>query len=152
MSTDFLLKTNRWQPVLQRFLSKIRITKLGCWEWLGSKTTVGYGQIGFNGRTTTTHRFIYEYLYGKIDSKLQLDHLCRNRNCCNPDHLEVVTQQENILRGIGLSALNARKTHCIHGHEFTSQNTYITTSNKRKCRTCHNNESKKHKLKKASKA
>lgn len=66
---------------------------------------------------------------------MTLDHLCRNRLCVNPEHLEVVSRGENVLRGVGVTAENKRKTHCAHGHEFTTENTY-RYGNKRHCRTC----------------
>lgn len=105
----------------------------GCWNWTGGKTPGGYGRIG---RFDYTHRLTYKTLVGRIPDGLQIDHLCRNRACCNPEHLEPVTQRENILRSpVALAAINARKTHCKRGHEFTSANTVIVPRG-RKCRTC----------------
>ena len=105
-----------------------------CWEWQGALAH-GYGRIK-NGETTlAVHRIIYEALIGIIPSGLVLDHLCRNRKCVNPTHLELVSIGENVLRGIGISAMNAKKTHCIKGHEFTEDNIY-SKRGKRECRQC----------------
>ena len=110
----------------------------GCWEWTASKLR-GYGQFGTyrDGRAQThrAHRFAYELLVGPIPDGLTLDHLCRNRGCVYPGHLEPATNAENVLRGEGPTAVHARKTHCIHGHEFTPENTYLWRG-QRKCRAC----------------
>lgn len=81
------------------------------------------------------HRVAFELIRGCIPNGLVLDHLCRNRGCVNPDHLEPVTFRENIMRGVGYTAQQARKTHCRHGHEFTVENTYVWRGG-RICRTC----------------
>ncbi|TDD77726.1 HNH endonuclease [Actinomadura rubrisoli] len=86
-------------------------------------------------KNVVVHRFVYESLVGPIPEGLVLDHLCRVRACCNPAHLEPVTDRVNILRGASITAANARKTHCDHGHEFTSQNTYRHRG-RRLCRAC----------------
>ncbi len=89
-------------------------------------------------RLVNAHRFAYELLVGLIPVGLQIDHLCRNPSCCNPTHMEPVLPTENLRRGFSPSALNARKTHCKHGHEFTEENTYIrpSTSGWRVCKEC----------------
>lgn len=133
-------------PTSHRFWSKVN--KQGsmppqsvapglCWEWIGAKTPGGYGQFWLNPKKVVSHRFAYEQLVGEIPEGLQLDHLCRNRACVNPEHLEPVTQQVNILRGFSIATANRLKTHCPHGHLYSAENTYIHPKNNgRICRAC----------------
>lgn len=124
---------------LARFLAKICVNENGCWEWTASLMHNGYGQFSIDrqGRLVAAHRAAYEHWVSSIPVGLQLDHLCRNRKCVNPDHLEPVTQRENMLRGIGPAALAARATHCKRGHPFSPENTLrLRTRNERVCRTC----------------
>lgn len=114
----------------------------GCWEWIGTKNRGGYGVFTHCGRFWFAHRFCYLSMRGSIPDGLVIDHLCRNHSCINPDHLEPVTSSENIKRGfVGESTRNryARQTHCIHGHEYTPENTYRRPSGYRGriCRTCY---------------
>lgn len=111
--------------------------KDGCWVWQSSLNRDGYGQFRRHGSgNKTAHRWSYEFMRGEIPPGLQLDHLCRNRACVNPEHLEPVTSLVNWWRGIAPSAINARKTHCDHGHEFTPENTMSRSEGGRRCRTC----------------
>ncbi|MFF8534104.1 HNH endonuclease signature motif containing protein [Streptomyces sp. NPDC015532] len=119
-----------------RFLDKIRDAEGGCWEWTGHVKPNGYGQVRINRRPLHAHRVAYEALRGSIPDGLVIDHLCRNRRCVNPDHLEPVTHRTNILRGTGPAARNARRTHCIRGHRFDAANTYVAPNGARNCRTC----------------
>lgn len=113
-----------------------RLKKSGdCWLWTGCTRDRGYGTVSIKGRQECAHRMAYELTHGKIPEGKILDHLCRQPACCNPDHLEVVTHKINILRGKSPSAINARKTHCRHGHAFTVENTRISRGG-RYCRTC----------------
>ena len=101
-----------------------------CWPWLGALTNWGYGRPTFAGRAVYAHRLAYELVVGSVPEGLVLDHLCRNPCCCNPAHLEPVTERENILRGQGAPALNAAKTHCGRGHPLP------TTGRPRRCPVC----------------
>jgi hypothetical protein len=116
----------------------------GCWVWQRNYDSNGYGRH----LHWKAHRFAWLVLVGPIADGLQLDHLCRNRGCVNPTHLEPVTQRENLLRGETIYAANAAKTHCKYGHEFTPENTRIIPRGRR-CRACErrrSNESHKRKL------
>ena len=106
-----------------------------CWQWLGPTRFKGYGFITLNQRTRPVHRVAYELTVGPIPTGLVLDHLCRNRVCVNPLHLEPVTNRENILRGEAPSAVHALKTHCPQGHEYNPENTRISKG-RRHCRLC----------------
>jgi hypothetical protein len=122
---------------IQRFWAKV--DKRGedeCWPWLANKLPKGYGTIRIDKRRCYAHRVSYELHRGPIPEGMQIDHLCRNPGCVNPAHLEVVTPRENVLRGNGLSAQNARKTHCPKGHPLVSGNIY-RSENGRRCRECH---------------
>ena len=110
-----------------------------CWLWTGWKTKQGYGQYAFRhlGRywTVMAHRAVWEMTHGSVPP--ELDHICEVRACVNPDHLRAMDHRENTLRGTSPAALHARQTHCVHGHEFTPENTYVTPSDgSRGCRTC----------------
>ncbi len=125
----------------ERLLSKVVVGDNGCWVWTGSRRRDGYCNFTTchgrgNRKTTMVHRASYEMFVGPIPSGLTLDHLCRNRACCNPEHLEPVTQRENILRGEGVAAANARKTHCPKGHPYDEENTRWSSAGKRSCRCC----------------
>lgn len=123
----------------ERFWSRVAITP-SCWLWTGTVGSHGYGVIKIGGRAgpvLLTHRVVYEWLVGPIPDGLTIDHLCRRTLCCNPQHLEAVSTRTNTLRGTSPSAINARKTHCKGGHEFTPENTYLSKKGHRTCKTCH---------------
>lgn len=109
---------------------------MDCVLWQGHIDRHGYGRVWAGGRMAQAHRWAYEQKYGPISSGLEIDHLCRNRACVNPDHLEVVTKYENWARGASLTRINASKTHCEHGHPFDVRNTYIRPNGRRDCRKC----------------
>lgn len=101
----------------------------GCWEKHGWVNNAGYGQVRIGKKFYLMHRLAWEGVNGPIPAGLTIDHLCRNRCCSNPDHLEAVTHRENLMRSpTQITAVHARKTHCIRGHEFTPENTKIRAS------------------------
>lgn len=102
-----------------------------CWIWTGSYSSPGYGQAWDGSRTRPAHSLIYELLVGPIPDGMELDHLCRVRACVNPDHIEPVTHAENMRRS------TEARTHCIHGHEFTPENTaHKKATGARECLIC----------------
>ena len=99
----------------------------GCWIWTGARSGRGgladqYGHMWVDGAYCKVHRLAYELVVGKIPDGLQLDHLCRNRLCANPAHLEPVTVGENLRRGNGPTGVNHRKTRCKRGHPLSGRN------------------------------
>jgi HNH endonuclease len=143
---------NGRKPLADRFWPKVnRGLQDECWEWLAYRNPAGYGMIGSGGdtgRPFLAHRVAYELLVGSIPEGLQIDHLCRNRGCVNPAHMETVTLVENVMRGGGISAQSARKTHCKHGHPFAPGNFYTPPSGGRKCLTCSRENCKRYKARK----
>jgi hypothetical protein len=112
----------------------------GCWLWQRYRSRKGYGQVWLPGRRGMqfTHRVVYEHLVGPIPDGLQIDHLCRVRACCRPDHLEPVTSGINTLRGATVNAENASRTHCPRGHELAGENLDPSDLRRgyRACATC----------------
>lgn len=127
---------NHRLPIIDRVIDKLIVLEDGCIVFGGATNSDGYGMVRVNGRLTRAHRLVYEAIVGQIPDGLQLDHLCRNRICCNPRHLEPVTVRENNMRGLSLAALNARKTHCHRGHPFDETNTGRGSRGARVCRAC----------------
>lgn len=113
-------------PLTVRFWSKVD-KSADCWIWTGARNQKGYGVFWNGERTYPAHRFAYEEQHGPIPDGLVPDHLCRNRACTRPSHIEVVTNCVNILRGVGTAAMHARQTHCLRGHRLDGS---------RRCKAC----------------
>lgn len=95
-----------------------------------------YGAVRFEGRTTIAHKAVYVTLRGEVPDGLTLHHTCKNPLCCNPDHLELKTRSEHAHEDGHCADIQSRKTHCPHGHEYTTENTSISWKGHRCCRTC----------------
>jgi hypothetical protein len=111
-----------------------------CWTWTGCINSKGYGCVGVNGKSQLTHRVSYQLLVGPIEAGFQIDHLCENKKCCNPAHLEPVTARTNASRKV-----DANKTVCVNGHRYTPDNTIWRTRGElqhRQCRQCQNSYGK----------
>jgi hypothetical protein len=130
---------SRTLPEMREHLSaNSRLTEMGCHEWTGSLTNSGYGRADWKQADGTIHRGAHRIAYfiehGQIDPALVIDHLCRNRACINPAHMELVTQRENVLRSpVAIGGSNAAKTHCPQGHPYSPENTYVYHHKSRKC-------------------
>jgi len=132
--------------MINKLLAKVKKDDNGCWLWTGALDEFGYGVYGKGGGKA--HRLSFKIINGFLPPypEFELDHLCRVRNCINPDHLEVVTHQENCLRGLVGEVTAKRqlsKTHCPKGHEYSKENTYIDPKiygnqkhPSRHCKTC----------------
>jgi hypothetical protein len=135
-------RISRWPGTIEQRAIRIFWTYVQktptCWLWVGTKR-LGYGSFGCDYKTIQAHRFSWEVHRGKIPDGFQIDHLCRNPSCVNPNHLEPVTQRENILRGIGATSKLAKQTHCKYGHPLSGDNLYakkIGQCVQRNCRIC----------------
>ena len=124
------------EAIMARIRARCDVDVSGCWVWRGPKNPAGYGVIGVHGKKHLVHRLSFALSKHSVDGR-SIDHLCRNRSCSNPEHLEPVTIQENNRRG--LEARGGPVTHCKHGHEYTPANTYINGKQDRLCRECNRN-------------
>lgn len=126
----------------EQIRSKIVVDEItGCWCWSAAHfQSTGYARIKYNSHDGCAHVVVYKLLVGDVPEGLELDHLCRNRGCVNPAHLEPVTHRENMMRGDTITSANAKKMYCIHGHPLFGPNLYVYKSGKRKgkrrCRVC----------------
>lgn len=121
------------------FARKVQFVPGGCWLWTGHTRKDGYGVVDERGKKYLAHRVSYLLLRGEIPTDT-LDHVCRNKTCVNPHHLEAVSRGENVMRGETISARNAAKTHCVKGHPFDEENTRVSyfagRAPRRSCRAC----------------
>ena len=143
-----------WSGLPERIEAKIiPEPNSGCWLWLGGLRDKrdGYGGVGYDGKIWRTHKLVYTLLRHEVPPTTALDHKCRNRICCNPDHLEPVTWKENIHRGEGVAAGNRLKTHCRRGHPYEGSNLYVW-NNQRYCVICSNGHKQRSARKKALEA
>lgn len=123
----------------QRLLDKCSPEPMsGCWLWFGAHQPVGYGQMWNGSRPEQAHRISYRIYRGPIPLKLEIDHVCHERSCVNPDHLRAVTHAQNIATSNTLMGINARKTECKRGHPLAGDNLRIDVSGNRQCRICIN--------------
>ena len=130
----------------RRFFAKVELAD-DCWVWVGARNDRGYGEFSIRSRRIKAHRWSYEYLRAEIPEGLSLDHLCRNRACVNPWHLEPVDHRTNVSRAY---AARPRRTHCVVGHELTPENTKVSRDGARVCRECSIAYDRNRRLKEAS--
>lgn len=123
---------------LELFMAKVSPEpNSGCWFWTGYVNHQNYGRFYNGKKSVLAHRWAYEHFVGSIPDSRELDHLCRIPCCVNPDHLDPVSHRQNILRGNGACARNAKKTHCPKGHPYSGSNLYLSrTRRERICRRC----------------
>lgn len=149
--TDYDKLTDRDKERARQYFEDRVLRSEGCWKWTGHvapSTGYGYASVGrvYHG---PAHRLSFELFVGPIPKGLQLDHLCRQRDCVNPKHLEPVTSAENVLRGTGITANNARKMYCQHGHPLSGKNLKLRPDGYRACRACRLAFSRAHSAKKS---
>lgn len=127
------------QELLDYIRSQCVITEEGCWLWVGPKNDKGYGKITYLGRKRSVHQITYALAIGTVLPGNELDHTCRRRECCAPDHVEEVTHKENVVRGaLYLVSRNryANTTHCPSKHPYAGDNLYVDKKGHRRCRAC----------------
>ena len=129
-----ITKTIHNEKRMKAFLAKIKPVKSGCWEWTGALSGHNCSYPYYQNRRA--HRVSYECYKGSIPKGLTINHDCNNTRCVNPEHLTAMSLRNNLLLGTSFVAVNARKTHCKHGHEFTPENTYAKAQGCRDCKIC----------------
>src|SRR5690606_12614402 len=122
-----------------RFWEKVDVNLSGCWTWTRAKTEAGYGRCWWQGKDWLAHRASYTALIGPIPEGLELDHLCRNRACVRPDHLEPVAHAENVRRADYSKKIARQRsqTHCLRDHPLSGENLRVAPDGRRHCRACH---------------
>lgn len=117
----------------------VRIPESGCWVWVGSISGRGYGEVWWKGSKAFIHVLMHKLFVGDVPTGFEVDHLCKVRCCCNPNHLEAVTHAENVKRSSAWHHVvkkHKEATHCQRGHPWTKENTYIEPNGKRRCLEC----------------
>lgn len=140
-----------WTPptTAERFWASVDMAG-DCWLWTGATARNGYGVFGVGEGTVLAHRYAYEDQVALIPVGLEIDHLCRVRNCVNPQHLEPVTSAENTQRGLA-GALRVRVEQCVNGHDYTPENTYIAPNGTRDCKACRRDRNRRYKARRRAK-
>ncbi len=139
----------RWSTPEERLAKRYAVNADGCWIWQSGLNPGGYGQFRFNGRQVGAHRAAYLMFRGPIAHGLDLDHLCRNRACVNPAHLEPVARSENLRRG-EVGQWNRATERCPKGHPYDEANTYHDPRGWRGCRMCRNEAARRYKRRRAA--
>ena len=126
-------KVNYRGTVVERFWRRIEPEpNSGCWLWIGATNGNGYAKLSVNGRMNEAHRVSYEMFVGKIPIGLDIDHLCRIRSCVNPNHLRILTRQQNVMCGQHPNVIRSRANRCLRGHTFD----YVDPRGHKRCREC----------------
>lgn len=127
-------RVGRGAPLADRIALHTERASSGCLVWTAAIDHAGYGRIQIGGRLRYAHRVWFEALNGPVPVGLELDHLCRNRCCCEPSHLEAVTPRENVRRGFSVGAIALRRDECLHGHPYADHG--VVRQGRRRCRLC----------------
>ena len=138
------------KSIMRRFNQGYIIAKNGCWDWQGYVDKTGYAGFLVNHKRLLVHRFSYEIFNGHIPNGITVDHICKNRKCVNPWHLDLTTRFENVQRGANKIAQNAGKLNCPQGHSYSGENLYVTKKGFRQCKTCQKIRYRKNQSKKES--